>query len=112
MTRRSAVLPALLYAGALLLATALTASSYGPSLAGPLLLTLAIVAADLIERRRWLPSREAVILGVTVAVASALLLPDRQALAAMLPILGGSVGMLPLIRTRGVCRAELTERRT
>lgn len=104
-------IPAALLAAAVLLAAFVTKAALAPALAGPLLLALAVLAADVIDRwstrGRRVPSAEALFLAGAVLLASALLLPDRDRLASTLPILGATVAVLPLRRGDTCRRAAL-----
>jgi uncharacterized membrane protein YjdF len=105
--------PALLFAAAILAASALIKAAPHAAWAAvisPLLLVLALLGADLVQRRRFLPSPIALALAATFLVACGLVAArGLEQLAAMIPILGSSV-MLPLIlRAEGkrpACRRE------
>jgi hypothetical protein len=92
--------PALLCAVVLLLASVLIkAAPHAPwaAVASPALVVLALLAADMVQRRRFLPSRIVLVLAAGFAIACGILASSgSEQFAAMIPILGSSV-MLPLI---------------
>lgn len=97
--------PALLVAVVMLVSTALAGRAPHASwtaVAGPLLLALALVGADLVHRRRFLPSPSALLLAAAILVACGIVAardPDR--LAGMMPILGGGAAIPLLLRHQG-----------
>lgn len=92
--------PALLFAAVLLLASVLVKAAphaTWAAVASPALVVLALLGADLVQRRRFLPSRIVLVLAAGFAIACGLLASSgSEQVAAMIPILGSSV-MLPLI---------------
>ncbi len=92
--------PALFLAAAILVASALvkaTPHASWTAVASPALLVLALLGADLFQRRRFLPSPSVLLLAASFLVACGLLASrGLDQLAAMIPILGSSV-MLPLV---------------
>jgi hypothetical protein len=96
--------PALFLAAAMLAAAALAAAApHAPwaAVAGPLLLVLSLVGADLVQRRRTgrrlLPSAGVLLVAAGILVACAIVAShDLERLAGMIPILG-SCAAFPLI---------------
>jgi len=103
--------PALLCAAVLLLASVLIKAAphaLWATVASPALVVLALLGADMVQRRRFLPSRIVLVLAAGFGIASGILASGgSEQFAAMIPILGSSV-MLPLVlRAEGrrpVCR--------
>ena len=94
--------PALFMALLILVASALAVPApRAPwaAFAGPVLLALGLLGADLVRRRRWLPSPSALLVAAAILVACGILASgDRQYLAAMVPILGSSAAIPVILR--------------
>ena len=98
--------PALFLAVVMLVATALVAAAPHASwaaVAGPLLLALALVGTDLVQRRRSgrgsLPSASVLLLAAALLVACGLVASrDLGRLAGMIPILGSCVAVPVILR--------------
>jgi MFS superfamily sulfate permease-like transporter len=92
--------PALFFAAAILLASALIKAAphaTWAAIASPALLVLVLIGTDLVQRRRFRPSAIVLVLAATFVVACGLLASrGLDQLAPMIPILGSSV-MLPLV---------------
>jgi hypothetical protein len=100
--------PALFMAAMTLVATAMLAAARHASwsaLAGTLILVLALLGTDLVQRRGSgagsRPSPAALFLAATLLFAGSILSDDRDALAAMLPILGTCAALPFLLRAEG-----------
>jgi hypothetical protein len=92
--------PALFFAAAILVASALVKAAphtAWAAIASPALLVLALLGADLFQRRRLLPSPTGLLLATSFLVSCGLLASGGLAqFAPMIPILGSSI-MLPVI---------------
>jgi hypothetical protein len=105
--------PMLVMAVATLVATALVAAApHAPwtAVAGPLLLVLALLVTDLVQRRRSghrpLPSASALLLAAIILVACGILASgDLGRLGGMMPILG-TCAALPVILAREGARTS------
>ena len=97
--------PALFFAAAILVASALVKAAPHASwaaVASPALLVLALLGADLFQRRRFQPSPIVLILAASFLVACGLLASrGLDQLASMIPILGSSVMLPILLRAEG-----------
>jgi hypothetical protein len=119
MNRRLSNLgPALFLAVVMLVATALAVAAPRASwtaAAGPLLLVLALVGTDLVQRRRLLPSPSVLMLAATLLVACGIVASrDPGRLAGMIPILGSCAALPILLRHQGArtsCPASLAAAR-
>ena len=119
MNRRtvSDLAPPLVLAVAMLLATALAKRAPHPSWtagAGPLLLVIGLVGADLVQRRRsgrrLLPSPSVLLVAAAILVASAIVAAgDPARLAGAMPLLGSCAALPVILRPRDArasCRRD------
>jgi peptidoglycan/LPS O-acetylase OafA/YrhL len=105
--------PALVMAGAMLVATALVAvAPQAPwtAVAGPLLLVFALLATDLVQRRRSggrsLPSASSLLLAAIILLACGILAAgDPGRLAGMMPILGACAALPAILASAGARRS-------
>lgn len=115
MLRPSRSVPFALFHAALLVAATLLAGSSARGAcspaAAPILLTLGILAADVVAQRRvgrLLPSAGALIVAATIVAVSLLLADEANRFAAFVPILGcaaAAPGLLGGEATRTACRS-------
>jgi len=101
--------PALLLAVVMVVATALVVAAphaWWTAVAGPLLLVLALVGTDVVQRRRSgrrsLPSPSVLLVAATILVACGIVASrDLDHLAVMIPILGSCAAVPVILRHQG-----------
>jgi hypothetical protein len=97
--------PGLVLAVVMLVSSALAARAPHASwtaVAGPLLLVLALVGADLVRRRRFLPSPSVLLVAAAILVAGGIVAArDLDRLAGTMPILGGCAVIPLILRNQG-----------